>query len=254
MITKNIIDLSSFKESYALTIDTDKKEINLRTRSRQITGNYTEIIRFGAKQYDFEGTSFRVRLVSDRFASVQYTYEGKDISEAFVIIDENVNEIVSAEEARRDRQLKEFIGKGAVFSSSGYGSIILDSSGRFIWNNIQPLISQKRISPQSEPGGYVYFRNFPNSLIKNIYSGVITFSFRNGSTISFLYSFTESGVSFVFVPDKYICCGVCMSVCPEGAEWDEDGKSRIKSSEELEKCGGESVCPYEAIEEVKEGE
>lgn len=52
--------------------------------------------------------------------------------------------------------------------------------------------------------------------------------------------------------EKCISCGVCISVCPEGADWDEDGKSHIVDSEEMEKCGGETVCPYGAIEEVEE--
>ncbi len=53
--------------------------------------------------------------------------------------------------------------------------------------------------------------------------------------------------------EKCIACGVCIASCPKGAEWGEDGKSSIKNSEEMEKCGGESICPYGAIEEV-EGE
>ncbi|XOA43195.1 MAG: ATP-binding protein [Candidatus Nealsonbacteria bacterium] len=52
--------------------------------------------------------------------------------------------------------------------------------------------------------------------------------------------------------EKCISCGVCIAVCPEGADWNEDGKSKIIDSEEIEKCGGETVCPYEAIEKVKE--
>lgn len=51
--------------------------------------------------------------------------------------------------------------------------------------------------------------------------------------------------------EKCISCGVCISICPEGTDWDEDGKSKITDSEKMEECGGESVCPYGAIEKVK---
>jgi len=54
--------------------------------------------------------------------------------------------------------------------------------------------------------------------------------------------------------EKCISCGACISVCPNGMAWDEDGKSKVINSEEVEKCGGETVCPYNAIEEVEEGE
>jgi ferredoxin len=52
--------------------------------------------------------------------------------------------------------------------------------------------------------------------------------------------------------EKCISCGVCISVCPKGAEWDKDGKSHIIDSSAMEECGGETVCPYGAIEEVEE--
>ena len=54
--------------------------------------------------------------------------------------------------------------------------------------------------------------------------------------------------------DKCVGCGVCVATCPKGNEMGEDGKARVVNSEELEKCGGESVCPYGAIEEVEEKE
>ncbi|MFQ6084261.1 MAG: ferredoxin [Candidatus Aminicenantia bacterium] len=52
--------------------------------------------------------------------------------------------------------------------------------------------------------------------------------------------------------EKCISAVVCVSVCPKGAELEEDGKAKIINSEEIEKCGGESICPYGAIERVKE--
>ncbi len=55
-------------------------------------------------------------------------------------------------------------------------------------------------------------------------------------------------VNYKVNKDKCISCGLCISACPNGAEWDDDGKSKIKNSEQIEECGGESLCPYDAIE------
>jgi len=205
MITKDIIDLSSFKDIYALKIDKDKKEITLRLHDKNVTETYTEITQFGSKRYDFAETSFRVTLVSEYVASVLYQFEGKDVNEAFVRLDENVGEIVSEELARRDALLVELIERGKIFESANYGSInIIDGTGRFIWNDIERLIDRNIISSSSEPQGKIEFNHFPDTLIKNIYSGVITFNFFKGSQANFLYSYTETGVSFIFVPDRYI--------------------------------------------------
>ncbi|MDO8601204.1 MAG: 4Fe-4S binding protein [bacterium] len=51
--------------------------------------------------------------------------------------------------------------------------------------------------------------------------------------------------------EKCIGCGICVAVCEGGAEMEEDGKAKIIDSDKMDKCGGASVCPYEAIEEVK---
>jgi len=51
--------------------------------------------------------------------------------------------------------------------------------------------------------------------------------------------------------EKCIGCGVCAAVCEKGAKMEDDGKAVIINSEETDKCGGESVCPYTAIVEAK---
>jgi ferredoxin len=51
--------------------------------------------------------------------------------------------------------------------------------------------------------------------------------------------------------EKCVGCGVCVATCDGATELGEDGKAKILDQEKLEKCGGETVCPYEAIE--KEG-
>lgn len=56
--------------------------------------------------------------------------------------------------------------------------------------------------------------------------------------------------NFTINKEKCISCGTCVAICPEGADWDTDMKAKVKDSQALEKCGGKSLCPYEAIEEV----
>ena len=51
--------------------------------------------------------------------------------------------------------------------------------------------------------------------------------------------------------EKCIGCGICVAACEGGAEMEDDGKAKITDSEKMDKCGGESVCPYAAIEEIK---
>lgn len=51
--------------------------------------------------------------------------------------------------------------------------------------------------------------------------------------------------------ERCIGCGLCVSRCDGGTELEEDGKAKVIDSEKVEKCGGESVCPYGAIQEDK---
>lgn len=52
--------------------------------------------------------------------------------------------------------------------------------------------------------------------------------------------------------EKCIGCGLCVTECSGGTELKEDGKAEVVDSEKLEGCGGEKICPYGAIEKVKE--
>lgn len=51
--------------------------------------------------------------------------------------------------------------------------------------------------------------------------------------------------------EKCIGCGVCVATCDGGTELGDDGKAKIVDQVKVEKCGGEKVCPYEAIEKEK---
>lgn len=52
--------------------------------------------------------------------------------------------------------------------------------------------------------------------------------------------------------EKCIGCGICLTTCEGATELKEDGKVKVIDSQKLEKCGGEEVCPYGAIEKMAE--
>ncbi|MFA5729614.1 MAG: hypothetical protein WC938_00065 [Candidatus Paceibacterota bacterium] len=49
--------------------------------------------------------------------------------------------------------------------------------------------------------------------------------------------------------DKVKClgCAGCTIFCPKGIEIMSNGRARIIDCKELEKCGGEKLCPRKAI-------
>jgi len=50
---------------------------------------------------------------------------------------------------------------------------------------------------------------------------------------------------------KCIGCGTCVAICPKGFKIAEDNKAEIIDQAWVEKCGGEDVCPIEAVEKSK---
>ncbi len=56
--------------------------------------------------------------------------------------------------------------------------------------------------------------------------------------------------------NKFKCtgCQVCIHSCPGATKINENGKAEIIDSKKLEKCGGEEICPFGAIEKVEEKE
>lgn len=61
-------------------------------------------------------------------------------------------------------------------------------------------------------------------------------------------------MSYQVNKEKCIGCGSCVALCPAGIKFSDEGKAEVISSEQIEKCGGEEICPVGAIEKRVEAE
>jgi Bacterial SH3 domain len=204
MISRRQIDLALFRPEYGLYADLENMTISLKTIDKELTETFTKVTRIGANRYDFTGTSFRITINSQYFISVQYKYDGLEISQAFISLSENVNTTISNEKERRAAMLQDFIDRGPEMSSQAYGTILFENAGRFTWIDKSSLISQQVLTVSAGNSGYVSFRNFPSDQIRSRYDGVITFNFESGETADFLYTMRDAGASLLFVDERYI--------------------------------------------------
>jgi hypothetical protein len=204
MISRRQIDLALFRPEYGLFADLDAMTITLKTMDKEISSSFDKVTRIGANRYDFAGTSFRITVNSENFISVQYKYDGLELSQAYIRLSENVDTIIAREKERRAAMLQDFIDRGPEMSSQAYGTILFENAGRFTWIDKSSLISQQVFSVSAGNSGYVSFRNFPSEQIRSRYDGVITFNFESGETADFLYTMRDTGASLLYVDDRYI--------------------------------------------------
>jgi len=204
MISRKQIDLALFRPEYGLFADLETMTIHLKLADKDLTVPFEKVTRIGANRYDFTGTSFRITVNSEYFISAQYKYDGMEVSQAFIRLSDNVENIIAREKDRRSALLQEFIDRGPEMSSRAYGTILFENGGRFTWIDKSSLISQQVLSVSAGNSGYVSFRNFPAEQIRSRYDGVITFNFESGETADFLYTMRDAGASLLYVNDRYI--------------------------------------------------
>ena len=204
MLTRRQIDLKVFRTDYGLFLDREAGTITLNTAERAVQNTFDSVTRIGANRYDFAGTSFRITINNENFISVQYKYEGMEVSEAFVKLSEDVNEVIETEKTRREELLQDFIKRGPEMTSQAYGTILFENSGRFTWIDKSSLISQQILTVSAGNSGRVNFDMFPQTRIRSHYDGVITFYFDSGEVADFLYSIRDSGASLLYVNSRYI--------------------------------------------------
>lgn len=204
LIDEGTIDLARFKPEYGLFIETGSRVVKLVTRKQNLTFNYTAIERAVGNMYIFDGTSLQVNLVTEDRISVQYVAKDRTVSEVYVGIEEDVEDIIKGEQDRRQSLFDQILAKGKEFNSSAYGTITLTDKSEFTWHNYDLLVPD--IIPQtSAQNGTVTFDVLLPKDLRGNHAGALSFVFKGvKDPVYFLYSLTPDGFKLVALPKDLV--------------------------------------------------
>ena len=206
MMREERVDLEQFRPEYGIFPNPEEQYIKIANKHHTITFEYHTIDHISGSVYRFRDSELELEVVTEteRTVRVYYVHEGETFSNHYVIM-ENINRHIQNEEERREQLLKNILETGSLFTSTAYGTLILDSNGRFTWENNRRLVPDI-IPSDSGNQGKVTFTHFLGEGLRNRYDGVISFTFdgRPGMPVHFLFAVQERGLRLVHAPQRII--------------------------------------------------
>jgi len=195
MIDAGNIDLNVINASYNFRIDTETNKVILNLSDIHESWDYNGYTKTDDREYTLKDVPLKVFYKKSNYVVVRYTgSSGKPQDLDFVLIDDNIADIIQAEKDRRVEELDAVIEYGPKFTSTNYGTITFTEEGTFRWNNFKLLVPTV-ISANAKTTGTVSVKYAVSKALKANYDGVITFNFTGMSDeVNFLYKFENGGM------------------------------------------------------------
>lgn len=198
MIKDQRFDLERFRTDIGLFPVPSDNQVRISTDEKTFLFDYEKINKIGAATYVFAGTDLRMEVLGTNRLVASFKDEGKLVSHVFLLLQQNVGDVVREEQARRLDFYAGFAEK--EFRSGAYGVITFDDDRNFRWVGFEKLVPA--VLPREADGlGNLDFPYYLGKAIADEYHGVVTFHFREieDGGRSFLYRITDSDLTLVFV-------------------------------------------------------
>ena len=181
MVNRRRFDLLRLRPEYGLFPDPEAGVFRLVTAQRERVFPYRAVERVGDGRYVLasaggDGSPARFTLRGSGALAFSYVDEGRQITEVFVDLQDEVEELIAAEQERRARLFAALLERGPLLRSGGYGTIELTAEGRFRWQGYEALVP--RWVPDGLPGtGVVDFRYALGAPLRGSYDVAVTLLF-----------------------------------------------------------------------------
>ncbi len=194
LIDSENIDLTRLYTSYCFTVDEENKKVSLNTPEIHEVWTYDGYTKTDDKEYSLKNIPMKVIYKNSGYIVLRYTdSSGKPQDLNFVIIKEDLNEIIAAEKQRRSQALLDLLNKGP-YSSQSYGKLDISEGGIVKWTGFKLLVPSI-IPAGSKSNGSVSIKYSLSKSLKEDYDGIITFTFEGSSSeVNFLYKMSDDGL------------------------------------------------------------
>jgi len=207
MVDSNQLDLDVLSQNYSFTagIANGKARIHLENGDAEFP--YRKITKTGNSSWNFDGTPLQVTLLSESKLDVKWEDANKAAkTETFVTLPLSVENIVNQERERRQDRLLGLFNRGPRYVSPNYGTLFVDASGGFTWEDINSLPEGVLPGPVMGTGRLDFDYNLSAEMAER-YTGALalrpnTVSGRR-AVIVFAYTLDNQGLRMEHIPPGY---------------------------------------------------
>lgn len=203
-VNQGQVDTALFQSDYKLVFDDVNRKIIMQAPRRRWERSYESVVEGKPGQFTFVGAHFMATVNHSSFITIQFSQDGKEIAEPWIVMEKEPAQIVSEELKRRDGVYRSLVEFGPVLKSDRYGTLTLRPDGGFEWTGKNRLISSRILSSAAGPGGKVTLDHFCGEELGGRYQGVMMFRFSGGDNAAFLYRFADGGLELSWASPKYI--------------------------------------------------
>jgi len=197
------VDLDRFSPRFGLFVDTERLEVRIVLPAFQRTYSYTDVSSPSAGVIRFTGTSLELSIAGERELEALYTVDGRDRSETFLRLEEDITEIISAERERRSRSFEQIFNRGNGLVSSTFGEMRLTDRGTITWRGFERLVPT--VLPESFDGtATMDFSLFLSDELRGKYDGALLLRLGAGRSTAFLYTILDDGLRLTYIPNNLI--------------------------------------------------
>jgi len=195
MISSGNIDLTKLHPSYKFSIDLENKKVSLNTNTIHESWDYEGYTKTDEYEYTLKNISLKIIYRNMGYIVLRYTDEsGKPQDLDFVVIDSDINEVITNEKNRRSTAYLDIWIHGPVYSSSNYGKITFNEDGVFQWTGFKLLVPSI-IDAGTKNNGSASVKYSLSKTLAASYDGVVSFKFEGmADEVHFLYKLEDGGL------------------------------------------------------------
>ncbi|MFP4152248.1 MAG: SH3 domain-containing protein [Alkalispirochaeta sp.] len=202
MVSSGRIALDEFSPRFGFFGDPANQRFRLVLPEIERTFDYVDYYSDEDRVITFEGTDLTVTLTSPERIEVGYLENGRRRNADFVLFEEEIPVIIEAERERREALFEELYNRGSTLVSTAYGTMELTDRGAITWTGYERLVPAVLPTGFNGSGRFEFALHLADDLLGR-YDGALEL-INAASPVVFLYSFTDDGVRFVYVPSRLV--------------------------------------------------